>query len=94
MEHASYGWAKRVLDMGDKPTLHVLTNLPEPHRRLSRKGLLRDDNFCVRRCLRFPPRPVEFPGSRDATDQYNCGESRRACGPGHPFYVPQMPASS
>jgi hypothetical protein len=24
MEHASYGWAKRVLDMGDKPTLHVV----------------------------------------------------------------------
>ena len=24
MEYASYGWAKRVLDMGDKPTLHVV----------------------------------------------------------------------
>ena len=24
MENASYGWAKRVLDMGDKPTLHVV----------------------------------------------------------------------
>ena len=24
MEHASYGWAKRALDMGDKPTLHVV----------------------------------------------------------------------
>jgi hypothetical protein len=34
---------------------------------------------------------VEFPGSRDATHQQNCGESRRTGGPGHPFYVPQMP---
>jgi hypothetical protein len=24
MEHASYAWAKRVLDMGDKPTLRVV----------------------------------------------------------------------
>jgi hypothetical protein len=24
MEHASYGWARRVLDIGEKPTLHVV----------------------------------------------------------------------
>jgi hypothetical protein len=24
MEHASYGWARQVPDMGDKPTLHVV----------------------------------------------------------------------
>ena len=94
MEHASYGWAKRVLDMGDKPTLHVVIIYQNRTAGYRAKDFYERTVSAFDGACDFRLDLWNFQGSRDVTGQQNCGESRRAGGPGHPFYVPQMPAFS